>query len=583
MVRRKVGENPRCRQIEVLYSCSMNARSAFISIQFTVLFSIAVLPGFAQTAPGKYWVQFTDKNNSPYSLSRPEEFLSWKCIERRDRLSLGFDALDLPVNQQYIDAVLATGPCTLHHKSKWFNAITINTEDSITVEEIRALPFVAQVRSTQVETTGARPDKFLVEQQRSATENSDVACDSFPEYGVGWRQIEMVNGQWLHTLGYLGEGVDIAQFDAGWSKADQLPALSRLRDEGRIKMVKDFVFNNDATIYGLNSHGTYVLSIMASWLPGQLIGTAPEANYYLFRTEDPFSEFPVEEDNWVAAAEMCDSLGIDVINSSLGYSEFDDPSLNHTYADMDGNTAHSSIAADIAARKGIIIANSAGNSGNSPWHYITAPSDADDILCVGAVDANEEHASFSGYGPSSDGQVKPTVSAMGLATAYAALDSTIATGNGTSFSSPVIAGVTACLFQAYPNLSSSFIIDAIKRSASLYETPNDALGYGIPNFYKAWQMLQVNAMREGDFAANAFPNPFTNHLNVTLDDAKSCAVQYDIYDASGRRCHAGSGVAIVDGHGFFALDDVVQHLPGGHYTVHIHWELRNAIIPFQKI
>jgi hypothetical protein len=267
----------------------------------------------------------------------------------------------------------------------------------------------------------------------------------------------------------------------------------------------------------------------------------------------------------------------------LGYSEFDDPALNHTYADMDGNTTRCSIAADIATAKGIIVVNSAGNSGNSAWHYITAPSDADDILCIGAVNAEGNHAWFSGYGPSADGQVKPTVSAMGEATAFAALDSSISTGNGTSFSSPVMAGMTACLHQAYPYLSNNIIIDAIKRSASLYETPNDALGYGIPNFYKAWQMLQVNAMKEGDFAASAFPNPFTNHLNVTLDDAKSCAVQYDIYDTSGRRCHAGSGIAIVDGHGFLSLDDAAQQLPSGHYTLHVHWELRNAIIPIHKI
>jgi subtilisin family serine protease len=544
-------------------------------------FALAGLSATGQTAPGKYWVRFTDKNSSPFSLSRPEEFLSWKCIERRDRLGIGFDQRDLPVNPDYIEQVLAMGELKLHHKSKWFNAITIQTEDSLLIEAIRALPIVAEVRSSHSGLQTGHTHKWAVEAERLVA--AVETCDSFPEYGSGWRQIQMLNGQWLHSLGYRGAGIDIAQFDAGWNRTDILPVFERLRQEGRIKGVKDFVWNNDSTIFGLNNHGTYVLSIMAAWLPGELVGTAPEANYYLFRTEDPFSEYPVEEDNWVAAAEYADSLGIDVINSSLGYSLFDDPALNHSYADMDGNTTRCSIAADIAASKGILVVNSAGNSGDDPWRYITAPSDADDILCVGAVNADEEHAWFSSYGPSADGQVKPTVSAMGQAAAFAALDSTIATGNGTSFSSPVIAGLSACLIQAFPNLSQQSIRDAIIRSASLYENPNDALGHGIPDFYVARELLLPYAPSQGDFAVNVYPNPCVDHLTVTLADAKNCEVEFTIYDASGRRCNQASGAVITDGHGVLSLDDVVARLPAGHYTLHTHWELRNSMVSFTKI
>lgn len=393
----------------------------------------------------------------------------------------------------------------------------------------------------------------------------------------------MLNAHWLHSLGYMGAGVDVAQFDAGWSRTDILPAFERLRSDGRIKMTRDFVWSDNPNVYTYNSHGTSVLSIMAAWLPGEMVGAAPEANYYLFRTEDPFSEFPVETDNWAVAAELCDSIGIDIINSSLGYSLFDDASYDFSYDDMNGEIVRCSIAAAIAARKGILVVNSAGNSGDDPWRYLTAPSDAEGILAVGAADAQENHAWFSSYGPSADGRVKPDVSAMGAATTYAAQDSTIRTGNGTSFSSPLIAAATACLYQAFPSSSGAQLRDAVIRSASAYTAPTDSLGYGIPDFYKAWQRLQGGSIEQGDFGASAYPNPCNGQLRVTLDDAKSCGLTYSIYDAVGRRVASSAGVVIADGHGTFTLDSIVSKLPAGQYTLHIQWELRNSFVSFQKM
>ncbi len=583
MGRWKVGEYT-CRSQVVLYSYAMR-QCLLYRLFILCMCCICSFASHGQTAPGKYWVRFTDKNNSPFSISRPQEFLSWKCIHRRDRLSLGFDERDLPVNQAYIDEVLSLGPGLLHHKSKWFNAITIATEDTVWLDAVRQLPFVAEVKACVVSQhqSGYFPDKYAIENRTERAQFNNIACDSFPLYGLASRQIEMLNLQWLHSLGFQGAGIDIAQMDAGWSRADQLPVFERLRDEGRIKMTRDFVFPENPNVYTYNSHGTSVLSIMTGWLPGELVGAAPEANYYLFRTEDPFSEFPVETDNWVAAAELCDSLGIDIINSSLGYSEFDDPAYNFTYADMNGQVVHCSIAAAIAASKGILVVNSAGNSGDDPWHYLTAPSDADGILCVGAVDANGHHAWFSSYGPASDGRVKPDVSAMGRLTAYATQDSSVSVGNGTSFSSPMIAAASACLYQAFPNASPQALRDAIIRSASMYNAPSDSLGYGIPNYYRAWQLLRGDVPEVGDFGASAFPNPCSNSLRVTLDDAKSCEVEYAIYDALGRRVYASSGMVITDGHGTFSLDDAAAKLPGGHYTLHVHWELRNSIVSFTKI
>ncbi len=566
----------------------MNSAKGVCVILFWAYLLMNATGFVAQTAPNKYWIRFTDKQQSPYSLSRPQEFLSEKCVERRINLGIGFDELDLPVNENYITQVLSMGPGVLHHKSKWLNAITIYTEDSSWLSNVSQLPFVAEVKSVSTSVSGqpdgeAEPAKLRVVDVRSEGSLSVELCDSFPEYGKAWRQTEMLNAQWLHGLGFRGAGVDIAQLDAGWSRTDQLPVFERLRSEGRIKMVRDFVWIDNANVYTYNSHGTSVLSLMASWLPGEMMGIAPEANYYLFRTEDPYSEYPVETDNWVVAAELCDSLGIDIINSSLGYSLMDNQSMSYSYADMNGSTTHCSIGANIAARKGILVVNSAGNSGDDPWRYLTAPSDAEGILGVGAVDAQGHHAWFSSYGPSADGRVKPDVAAMGRAAAYAAQDSTIRTGNGTSFSSPLIAAATACLFQAFPDASPFEIRDAIIQSASTLQNPTDSLGNGIPNYYRAWQILQGDAPLMGDFGASAYPNPCSQSMRVTLNDAKSCDVAYRVFDSVGRQVSNGSGVAITDGHGSFDLNAVVARLAPGTYTLLLQWELRNSVIPFTKI
>ncbi len=581
MVCREIGKYTRSSEVTELSSFTMNGCKKVLALTVWVLAVNAAL--IAQTAPGKYWIRFTDKNDSPYSLSRPEEFLSQKSIDRRLRFGIGFDELDIPVNQHYINEVLSMGPGILHHKSKWFNAITIITEDSLWLDQVRLLPFVAEVKSGRAEAATSFIDKFQIEDVALRSTVEGQACDSLLMYGMAWRQTDMLNVQWLHNMGYLGNGIDIAQFDAGWNRTDILPAFEHLRNEGRIKMVKDFVWSDNPNVYTYNSHGTSVLSIMAAWLPGEMVGAAPEANYYLFRTEDPFSEFPVETDNWAVAAELCDSIGIDIINSSLGYSLFDDATYDFTYGDMNGSTVHCSIAAAIAARKGIIVVNSAGNSGDDPWRYLTAPSDAEGILGVGAVDAESNHAWFSSYGPSADGRVKPDVSAMGAATAYAAQDSTIRTGNGTSFSSPLIAASVACLYQAIENASPWKIREAVIQSASTYNAPTDSLGHGIPDFQSAWFKLQGPMPAQGDFLASVYPNPCNQSMRLILRDAKSCAVRYSVYDAMGRRCSENQGSAVTDESGVILLDSIVSKLPAGSYTLHIQWELRNSFVSFSKI
>ncbi len=541
---------------------------------------------YAQTAPGKYWIKFTDKNNSPYSLSQPLEFLSQKTIDRRIRNGVALDSTDLPVNQNYIDAVLNSGPCWLHHKSKWFNSITIFLVDSTLINTITDLPFVAEVRSA-VQWSDDTVEMEVLRGARSRANEDELfewngkLTDTSGVYGTSFDQIGMMNGQVLHELGFTGKGVDIAVLDAGWNMADKLPAFDKIRNEGRIMMTRDYVFQIEDPVYSLSNHGMYVLSTMGGIIPDSLYGTAPDANFYLFRTEDPGSEYLVEEDNWVAAAEFCDSLGIDLINSSLGYSQFDDSTMNHTYADMNGHTTRVSIAADMAARKGILVVNSAGNSGASAWRYITAPSDGDNVLCVGAVGANRLRAPFSSFGPSSDGDVKPNVCAMGLWAVVASPDSTILIGNGTSFSSPILAGLAACLIQAFPEKSNMEIFHAIEKSADLYNTPNDSLGYGIPDFWKAFQLLQQdNLMQEGGLHASLFPNPCNSYLNLVVQDLDVCKVDYDIFDSSGHLVYSNSGFVQADTHGVLQLNEALVNLANGQYMIRLNGSSGQSVLSF---
>lgn len=552
---------------------------------FIFLLLLTARYSYSQTAPNKYWVKFVDKENSIFSLSNPTAFLSEKCVERRTRLALGFNEQDLPIIPSYIEGVLSIEGCTLHNKSKWFNAITVTVADSTVVELIAALPFVSEVKRVQVFANQHNVQEKIMSSERTVKSiqvmDEKYDDEAYQTYGPSFRQIEMLNGHLLHELGYNGTGVDVALLDAGWNMTDKLPAFDAMKNESRLIMTRDFVNPQSNTVFNSSNHGTYVLSLMAGHIADSLIGTAPQANYYLFKTEDADSEYLVEEDNWVAAAELCDSLGIDIINSSLGYSLFDDTLMNHTYADMDGNTTRCTIAADIAAQKGILVVNSAGNSGDNLWRYITAPSDGDSVLCVGAVGADRLHASFSSYGPSADGDVKPNVCAMGYQTVFAALDSTIAVGNGTSFSSPITAGMAACLVQAFPLKSNMELLRAIEQSAHLYSTPNDSLGHGIPDFWKAFLILQGNSHSSvGELSATVFPNPCSTYLNVVIQDENACDTEYQIFDAIGQLVFKGQHFIQSGDKGVLQLDNALKALSEGSYILHLKAGDKSSALPF---
>ena len=488
--------------------------------------------GNAQSSYNTYFVQFTDKANSTFSLSNPSAYLSVKAVERRIRTGVGFDSLDIPVNQLYIQQVLQLGNSKLLLKSKWFNSITVELLDTAIAaswkQQVEALPCVFQVKSLP-----SIPFEKVSIHKGTQSEDAMVS-DEF--YGPSFRQTEMLNGHLLHQLGLNGKGMDIAVFDGGFLFADLLPAMSHLFDEGRIIETHDFLHYNSPVVFDASTHGTMVLSHMAGIMKDSLYGTAVEANYYLFQTEDVFREVRLEEDTWIQAAEWADSIGIDVINSSLGYSLFDEDYMNYSTSDMNGSTTRISQAAEICALKGTLVVNSAGNSGDDPWRVITAPSDAEHVLCIGAVDLNGVHASFSGYHPPGLNDVKPNIVAMGRQTVFASSDSTISRGNGTSFSSPILAGMAATLWQAFPTATNMDIFNAIEQSASLYSNPNDSMGYGIPDFWKAFVNLSNQIYSQpNEHSVLVFPQPSDGQFEIRVEGNFPDANNYHyLYDSSGR-------------------------------------------------
>lgn len=514
------------------------------------LFSFTCL--YSQIYPDKYFVAFTDKNNSPYSIENPQEYLSARAIERRSRYNIPIDIHDLPVNPQYIEAVADIGVQVIN-PTKWLNGITIYTNDSSLLSEIEALPFVKSVRKAR-QATQAHPKTDFdddISLFKPSWENETIidfsnrtkatGKSTSLQYGLGYNQINQINGIPLHDDGFQGQGMVIAVLDAGFSYANQLNAFDSLYMNGLIYGTRDIV-SGGTNVYQGSFHGTGVLSTMGANLPGELIGTAPKAGYYLIRTEDTGSEYLIEEYNWASGAEFADSTGADIINSSLGYVDFDDPNQNHIYQDMDGNTAPATIAADRAMSRGMIVVNSAGNSGNyTSWPWIGAPADGDSVFTIGAVDANGIIAGFSSIGPTADGRLKPNVVAQGAATVIASSNGGTTTSNGTSFSSPIIAGMTACLWQINQELANMSILEAIQQSGSYYNNPNYQYGNGIPDYNQARMVLsaQNKGIALTPESIKVIPNPFFDKIGILFNAIDSQLVTIRMFDITGRLIVSG--------------------------------------------
>jgi len=429
-----------------------------------------------------FFVQFCNKNNTTYSLQRPAEFLSTRAIERRTSFNIALDSTDLPVNQTYINQISALG-IKVHSRSKWMNGVTVMLNDTGMMHLVRELNFVKHTQYTGKMTM--TPASII---QKSKSQENDF------NYGNAATQINQLNGTTLHRNGFRGQGIQIGILDAGFRNVDVNRGFDSLRLQGRLLGTKDIILPGN-NVFAEDTHGAQVLSTMAGNIDGQYLGTAPKASYWLIRTEYDPAEYLNETDFWVSGIEFADSAGVDVVNSSLGYTTFNDPAMNYTYNDMNGKVSRASRAATMAVEKGIIVCNSAGNEGGKLWNYIGVPADADKIFTVGSVTSTNAPSSFSSFGPSADNRVKPDVCAMGTLSSVIFTEGAITTNNGTSFSSPIMAGMLACLLQRYkaydPNPDMYIFYRAVIESGNNYSAPTPQSGYGIPDFVVAESKLPV--------------------------------------------------------------------------------------------
>lgn len=426
-----------------------------------------------------YRVSLIDKRGTPYRIDKPQDYLSAKAIERRKRQGLRVDSTDLPLSPLYVKSVQTTGVKVVGH-SKWNNTLLVRSNDSTVVNRLQALACVKGVQRVWRKPEKQEPsnDAQLAEPWEGWRSHKDSL------YGAATHQIEMLNGIRLHQAGFRGQGMTVAIFDAGFLNVDVIPAFHHTNIIG----TRSFVATDTIPIYRLQEHGTMTLSDMGMNVPYQFVGTAPEASYWLLRTEDFASENMVEEDYWAMAAEFADSVGVDVVSSSLGYHAYDDPAVgSYRYRDQDGRTALITRTAAMLAQKGIVHINSAGNEGKKAWKKINFPADSPNSIAVGALTPGKENALFSSIGPSADGRVKPDVMAQGNPSTVVGGSGNVEEASGTSFACPTLAGMVVCLWQALPKKTAFEILDIVRRAGDNYATPDNIYGYGIPDFWRAYE------------------------------------------------------------------------------------------------
>ena len=478
---------------------------------FAFVIFIMSCPAFSQEDA---WVYFTDKPNAQFYFDNPLQMLSQRSLDRRANQNIALDIKDVPIHQSYVDQIISSFGIEVKAKSKWFNAVHVrgSIED---IQNLSALTFVDYLyfadRSLNIAGKRNSSSKTVTLNKVNKVLDTNVTFS----YGNSGNQIQMLNAHLLHQQNYTGTGKIIAVMDAGFPNVNSIAPFQRLRDNNQILGGYNFVDKNE-DIYTRNSHGTLVLSTMGGYVENQLVGTAPDANYYLFITEDANSENPVEESYWVEAAEVADALGVDVITTSLGYFGYDNPNYSYTYNDLNGITSFISKGSDIAFSRGMICVASAGNSGASPDPFIGVPSDAITTLGIGAVKADETYAAFSSIGPTPDGRIKPDIMAQGQASVISNTVGTVVTGSGTSFAGPIMAGAITSLWQAVPSLTNQQVIDFVKQSADRFTNPTSQFGYGIPDFQVALNAAMLS-VKENDFTKFLiYPNPVQENLVVVF-------------------------------------------------------------------
>lgn len=476
------------------------------------------------------WVFFADKENVAESIANPISILTQEAIDRKEMHNTAIDERDVPVNENYITDIKNSTGINVFAKSKWMNCVYV-TGTQTNIDNLLDLPFVTSVEYAD------KSLNFYPEIDRTVNkfeiENTSTRIDY--NYGAAANQIEMLKGDFLHEQDFAGEDMIIAVLDAGFPSVNTNPGFASMVSEGRLLGTYDFQART-INVDGTSSHGTVTSSDMGGVLQDQFVGTAPQASYYLFVTEYTPSETPVEEAHWVEALERSDSLGVDVINTSLSYRGYDNSSYDHTYEDLDGQTTFAARGGNLAFEKGMIMVNSAGNGGNSGFPTVGTPADAIGVFTIGAVNASGNYVSFSSKGPTVDGRVKPDVMAQGSDSAVIDTNGNVGTSSGTSFSSPILAGVITCLWQARPEVTNSEIMQLVRESSHLYSNPTNEMGYGIPNFEDAYNELLILGV-EDDFLKSNFalyPNPTSDILNISFPQELNKA-QFELYSVVGNK------------------------------------------------
>lgn len=474
----------------------------------------------------RYLVKLKNKGGTPFTIANPVAYLTQRAIDRRTRYGIAIDSTDLPVTPSYVTQIRNVPNVTVLNVSKWLNSISILTTDANAITTINGFSFVQSVSGLAARTNENGPpnrNKFEIEESinplPSIERPGQIEAD-FYNYGAGsFNEIHLHNAEFLHNIGLRGGSMRVALLDAGFTGYSNLKSFDSMNANGQLLGTWDFVSGN-ADVND-HSHGMQCLSIIVANIPGQFIGKAPKAKFYLYRTEDAPTEYPIEEHNWSCGAERADSNGTDVISTSLGYFTFDNPVFDHTYNDMNGNTTMCAIAADLAAKKGLLVFAAVGNEGSGAWHYLITPSDGDSVVAVGAVNSSGVVGAFSSYGPSSDLQIKPDVASVGVSAIIQNTNNTVGNGNGTSYACPNMAGMGTCLWQGFPEFNNMKIVRAMQQAGSKASNPDDRVGYGIPNMKSAFANLLI------DFATSTSTNDTcTAIINWTSKDIR--AMKYEI-------------------------------------------------------
>jgi hypothetical protein len=476
-----------------------------------ILVSLLTQQAFSQTQDALIF--FADKENVAASIANPITILTQESIDRKALQNTPIDARDVPVTESYISQIKNATGITVYAKSKWMNSVYVRGTQT-NIENLLNLSFVTEVEFADKnlhpfpKSTKNREDKFVIENGESST---------IYNYGAATNQTEMIGIDYVHEQDFTGADMIVAVLDSGFPNVMTNPAFADVVGDGRLLGTYDFA-ERQINVDGTGSHGARTFSDIGGFLLNQFVGTAPEASFYLFRTEYGPTENPVEEAWWVEALERADSLGVDVVNTSLSYRDFDNSNYDHTYEDLDGQTTIGARGANHAFDKGMILVNSAGNGGNSSFPTVGTPADAPGVLTIGAVTPSGNYASFSSRGPTVDGRIKPDVMAQGEDAAVVDQNGNVTTNNGTSFSSPIMAGAVASLWQARQELKNSQIMQIIRESAHLFNNPTNQMGYGIPNFEDAYNAVITLGLNDAllDVQFAVYPNPVTDRLNVSF-------------------------------------------------------------------